>query len=256
MIIDFGCNLGFWPFRRLPATTGAEIGSVLDAHGVDRAVVGWLPAVTYRNVHEGNEALAAEVGEDPRWVCFATLNPTFPGWEDDLERCATGLGTQGLKLYPNYHAYSLAQGDADALVEAAVARDWPVMVTVRLEDERCHHLRMQVGPTPVEEIAALAQRFPRGRFVLGNGSYAEIEQCFAVVGTRETVWAELGYLKSPLEAVATCVQRFGASRLLAGTNTPLMSAAPGLQKILRAPIADAEREAILGGNAARLLRAG
>jgi len=256
MAADFGCNLGFWAFRHLPAISAADVGALLAEHGVDRAVVGWLPCVTYRNVHEGNEALAAEVGEDPRWVPFATLNPTYPGWQDDLDRCAGALRMRGLKLYPNYHSYSVGDGAADSLVEAALSRAWPVMVYVRLEDERFHHLRMQVGPTPVDDIAALAKRFPDGQFVLANGSYPEIERWFELVGPRETAWAELGYLKSPLEAVATCVERFGASRLLAGTNTPLMSPAPGLQKIARAPITDVDREAILGGNAARLLRAG
>ncbi len=254
--IDFGCNLGPWAFRRLPATSPGQILALMDACAVEQAVVGWLPAVLYRNVHEGNEELAEAVGDQARLVPFATLSPAFPGWNDDLARCADALGMRGLKLYPNYHCYSLAAGEADALVEAVACLLWPVMIYVRLEDERGHHLRMQVEPTPVDEIAALAQRFPAATLVMANGTFAEIERLFELLGgTTERVFAELGYLKSPLEAVATCVRRFGAERLLAGTNLPLMSPAPGVEKVRRAPISEAAKAAILGGNAARLLRA-
>ncbi len=254
MTTDFSCAIGPWAFRRLPVTTAEGTRKALKREGIDRAVVSSLPAVLYKNPHEGNVQLIEEIGERSRtFVPFAVLNSEFPGWEEDLRRCAEELGMQGLRLYPNYQRYSLRKRPARDLVAKAGQLDWPVCISVRLEDERYHHWRMKVKPTPVREIAALALRLPATTIVLSGGSYADIKLFFQEVGDRANTFAEIGWLKSPLEAVATCVQEFGAERLLMGTNFPLMVPWCGTAKVREADIPEAAKSAILGGNAAGIL---
>ena len=254
MTIDFSCAIGPWAFRRLPVTTATDARRELKREGIDLAVVSSLPAVLYKNPQEGNLGLAAEVGKRSRvWVPFAVLNPMFPGWEEDLRYCAEGLEMKGLRLYPNYHGYQLRRREARALVRAATELGWPVQVSVRLEDERYHHWGWQVKPTPVAHIAKLAADLPEATVILSGGSYADIRAFFEAVGDRENTCAELGWLKSPLEAVKTCVGEFGAERLLLGTNYPLMVPFCATEKVTRADIPAAAERAIMGGNAARIL---
>lgn len=254
MTIDFSCTIGPWAFRRLPVTTAEGTLKALERESIDRAVVSSLPAVLYKNPHEGNVQLIEEIEAHSRtFIPFAVLNPEFPGWEEDLRRCAEDLGMQGLRMYPNYQRYSLRKRPARDLVAAAGRMDWPVCISVRLEDERYHHWRMKVKPTPVRDIAALAMRLPSANVVLSGGSYADLKLFFQTTGDATNTFAEIGWLKSPLEAVATCVAEFGAERLLMGTNFPLMVPWCGTEKVRQADIPEAAKAAILGGNAARLL---
>jgi predicted TIM-barrel fold metal-dependent hydrolase len=112
---------------------------------------------------------------------------------------------------------------------------------------------MKVKPTPVAPIAQLALDIPEATVVLSGGSYADVKGFFAAVGDAPDAYAEIGWLKSPLEAVKTCVQEFGAERLLMGTNFPLMVPWCGTEKVTRADIPEDAKQAIMGGNAARLL---
>jgi predicted TIM-barrel fold metal-dependent hydrolase len=257
MTIDFSCTIGPWAFRRLQVTTTEGTRKALKREGIDRAVVSSLPAVLYKSPHEGNVQLVEETGKGSRtFIPFAVLNPEFPGWEEDLRRCAEELGMRGLRLYPNYHRYSLRKRPARDIVAAAGRMDWPVCISVRLEDERYHHWRMKVNPTPVGDIAALTMRLPSANVVLSGGSYADIKVFFEQVGHQPNAFAEIGWLKSPLEALATCVEEFGAERLLMGTNFPLMVPWCGTEKVRQADIPEAAKAAILGGNAARLLGLG
>jgi len=255
--IDFSCTIGPWAFRRLQVTTAEGTRKALRREGIERAVVSSLPAVLYKNPHAGNEQLAEELGGPSRFcVPFAVLNPSLPGWREDLRRCAQDLGMRGLRLYPNYQRYSLRSRETKALVRGAAKLGWPVCVSVRLEDERFHHWAMKVKPTPVAAIARLALDLPQATVVLSGGSYADLGAFFSAVGDAPNAYAEIGWVKSPLEAVKACVQQFGAERLLMGTSFPFDVPWCGTEKITRADIADEAKQAIMGGNAARLLGLG
>ena len=254
-MIDFCCAIGPWAFRRLPVTTSDGCRKALWREKIDRAVVSSLAAVLYKNPHEGNVQLIEEIGRASRtFIPFAVLNPMFPGWEEDLRRCREELGMRGLRLYPNYQGWSLRRREARALVRAAAAIGWVTVVSIRLEDERFHHWRMKVKPTPVADAARLALAVPEATVILSGGTYLEIEAFFRAVGDASNAFAEIGWVKSPLEAVKACVEQFGAERLLFGTNFPLDVPWCGTAKIRRADIPEAAKAAILGGNAARLLR--
>ena len=64
MTIDFCCAIGPWAFRRLESTTAWDCRRELKREGIDRAVVSSLPAVTYKNPHEGNFALMVSEADD------------------------------------------------------------------------------------------------------------------------------------------------------------------------------------------------
>lgn len=254
MTVDFSCTIGPWAFRRLPATTADEVCKALRREGISRAVVSSLPAVLYKNPHAGNEQLIEELSPESRFfIPFAVLNPHFPGWREDLRRCAEDLGMRGLRLYPNYQRFSLRSRETRALIRMAAELRWPICVSVRLEDERFHHWAMKVKPTSIGAIAKLVAESPEATIVLSGGSYADLQAFFRAVGDAPNAYAEIGWVKSPLEAVKTCVEEFGAERLLMGTNFPFDVPWCGTEKIRRANIPDTAKRAILGGNAAKLL---
>ena len=104
MIIDVNAYLGHWPFRQLRHNTASGLLKLMDKNGIDKAIVSSINAIFYKNCHSGNEELAAETkAHRDRLIPFATLNPEYPGWEDDLKHCHEDFGMTGLRLLPHYH---------------------------------------------------------------------------------------------------------------------------------------------------------
>src|SRR5690606_31962711 len=130
---------GNWPFRRMRYNDPAGLLERLGRIGVERAWVTLLDAVMYKNVHAGNEQLAEMVAGYEALVPVGTINPTWPGWERDLEACGGSLGFAGVRVNPNYHGWPLADGLLGELLDGAGELGLFVEVAPRMTDERHHH---------------------------------------------------------------------------------------------------------------------
>ncbi len=250
MLVDVNAYIGHWPFRQLRITTAEGLVREMDRQGIDRAVVANLHGVFYKNVQPANEELAeAAQPFGDRLIPFATLNPEYPGWEEDLRRCVE-LGLRGLRLYPQYHGYKLAGEAALALVDAAARLGWAVQAPMRLVDRRGRH-PMDLGEdlSPADYEAAIGAR-PNVRWMalaaVGlDGRRLPPEASYAVEISRLTA-----VLRRDIQRLLESV---GPGRVVWGTGMPLNMAAPALLR-LQALDVDAEvRERIAWRNAAEIL---
>ena len=111
MIIDTNAYLGPFAFRQLRHNTPDALLRLMDEKGIDKAVVSSASAITYRNAQPGNKEVAqATAPHRDRLIPSAVVNPFYAGWKDDLKICHEELGMKGLRLYPKWHNYSLADG--------------------------------------------------------------------------------------------------------------------------------------------------
>src|SRR5262245_8580128 len=98
-MIDANAYIGEWPFRAIDYTTPDSLLRKMDAMGVEKAIVSRLANVFYKDVLVGNRQLHAIVRRHPdRFVPAYTINPAFPGWEEDLQICIAELGMRHLRL--------------------------------------------------------------------------------------------------------------------------------------------------------------
>ena len=170
MLIDVNTYIGHWAFRRLPYNTAEALVRQMDAHGIDRAVVASTHGILYKNVHAANEELAAQTRPfRDRLIPFATLNPTYPGWREDLRRCAEDLGLCGLRLFPQYHGYRLADPPGLDLIDAATELGWAVQVPMRVVDRRQRHAFDLAEDIAPDEFAAAFALRPATRWMVLNG---------------------------------------------------------------------------------------
>jgi len=169
MIYDADTWIGHWPFRPLPQRSAAGLLKQMDGHGIDKALVGSLHGLFYKDAHEANRELAGELRRhrDRLFPC-AVLNPTYPGWRQDLKQCREEFGMPVLRLVPDYHDYSLKDKAALEIIEAAHDLKMTVALFGRIVDSRGRH-RIDPGrPMAEAEVASLLGKFPKASFLTLN----------------------------------------------------------------------------------------
>ena len=102
-------------------------------------------------------------------------------------------------------------------------------------------------------IHELVLRHARATWVLAGINYLhEFRMAVSLMRRLATVHVETSCIMG-FAGIAKLVFDCGAERILFGSGAPIHHGGAGVEKILRADIGDSAREAILGGNAQRLL---
>jgi len=251
--IDVNTYVGHWPFRRIQPAGAKGLLSILDRTKTEIGLATPMQGIFYKDCLEGLREMLEEIEEyRSRLWPLAVINPAFPGWEEDFAVSIDRLGARGLRLFPNYHGYSLDDASAQALLRETEARGLPVMISVRIRDERSHHWLVKVPAVPVAEIDRMLTALPDLKVILGNALWNELDALADHLTDRVNTFAEMSHFKSPMFIVEEFVRRFGAERLLYGSAAPLHYPEAQWLRVIRAEVSDEEKEEILGGNASAL----
>ncbi len=223
------------------AFAAAGLIEALDAAGIDRAVV--CPQRARGHGYDvENDRVAALVAAHPgRLVGFARVDPLAPGAAAELER-AYGIGLRGLFLHPWEDAFPIGDAAVDPLIG-----ERPVIVAT--------------GYPWVSEglqVGELARRHPETAVVATNGAQISIsglgqrDALLALEASPNLAIQTTGvYREDFIEGVA---RRFGAGRVLFASGFPHFDPRLEVLRVQWAPNLDeAAQQAILAGNAARLL---
>ncbi len=185
MRIDLGAHVGHWPFRPLSTAGVAPLLRRMDQTGVDRAVVANLHGLFYQNPQHANEELAAwiaaETGAAERLVPFAVINPSYPGWRDDLDACRTRLGCKGVRLYPQYHDYDWSSPALAEFLALAEAEDLPVAFSLRMIDARGRSwldtdvVQAETEQLRLSDVAAAVAGHPRLRWIVLQAIFEQLD---------------------------------------------------------------------------------
>jgi len=264
--------VGHWSFRRLDASA-ADLLSLLDRNGIDRALVSAFESVLYRNVHAGNRELARRVaGHEDRLVPVATIDPTYAAWEDDLRECVEELGMVAVKMLPTYHDYDLDSAAARDLLDACAALDVPAIVCATLEDRRQRHPRVTLrgfedGGTRaftdehVDDLVGLLTDCPGTDVVLADlwsAAPRVYEACCETtkdgvrldnaVRSGETLFVLDDLYVYFTHQARAIVEDVGAENLVVGPKLPLKSFEATYTYTEMLPVSDAEKEGVRSDN--------
>ena len=255
MIIDVDAYLGHYPFRRLRRRTAGELIELMDAHGVDRAVVSSLHAVFYRDAHRGNEELHEETkGYGPRFIPVATVNPRYVGWERDLEEAVVRWKMRAATLVPEHHGYALT----DDLGRKALGRiaDYgvPVVLTQRFEDRRQRHHWDVAEDLKVETLLEVAKAHPNLKFLLSNWTGLD-GRALADAGLKGRCLIDFARLHvMVLKDVPKLIEALGVESIAFGSHMPFDYVGPSLVKLSNLGfLPEADREKVAWRNAAAFL---
>lgn len=237
MIVDVNVHLSRWPFRRLRGDDG--LGAHLRAKGVERAWAGSFDGVFHPDLASANARLAEECRRDALFVPFGTVNPAQVDWEEDLRRCHEEHRMPGIRLYPNYHDYTLDDPRFEALLRGAAERKLLVQLALKLEDPRVQHRLARVPNVDPKPLAAPLARIPGLRLMLLNTP--PIPELAAAWFETSAIEGAAGLAAAP------------ADRLLFGSQAPFFTWDAAFLKVKEAGLDAARTAAVLGGNARRLL---
>ena len=109
-MIDTNVNLFRWPSRRVAGDDPEALVARLRTRGVTKAWAGSYEALSCRDMAGVNLRLAEACRRaGPNFLMpFGCVNPKLPDWDEDLRRCHEVHQMPGIRLFPNYHAYTLA----------------------------------------------------------------------------------------------------------------------------------------------------
>ncbi|MBR5111359.1 MAG: amidohydrolase family protein [Clostridia bacterium] len=253
----------------LPFSDGTLEGlrAGMAAGGVDVSVV--LPVATgakqVPHINDSAIRLNRQAGETGVYS-FGGMHPDFPDWEKEMERLAAA-GVRGIKLHPPYQGVDLDDPRYIRIFKKA-SRLGMLVIT---------HAGLDVGLPGAEEAAPekilrAVEKAPDTPLILahmgGWRCWDEVEKLLPGAGVYLDTSFALGKLtpngdghyknEKDLEMLGEeqflrLVFLFGADHILFGTDSPWADPAAYLQSIRDLPLPEADLQAILGGNAERLL---
>ena len=256
---DANSYLGEWPTRRLngdrapsPRELVEQRQALMDRRGISRAAISRLEGVFLKDASSANRELFELVGDNDRFLPIYTLDPTFPDWRDQLERCIQewGLarGKAGLRLLPNYHGYRLDGPAVDRFLEVVAPLQVPVLLPVQLEDARMHHPAMQVPDLPGAEVAGLVNRWQNVPWIVCGATASQIASTAKLLNPAARCWFDVSRVQGPVDSIRMLRERVGVGRLVFGTNLPLHVCESPIMELADAHLPPEEDAAVRLGN--------
>ena len=153
-------------------------------------------------------------------VGFLSLDPTQPGWEEELHQGHQELGLKGIKLMPMYAGFRPDGQDLDPMWQYAQDHDLPVLL---------HTGTTFVAQAPLEctlprHLDPVATRFPEVKIILAHLSHPYENECVVVIRKHPNVYADISaihYRPFQLYHSLMLVQEYGVwNKLLFGTDYP------------------------------------
>lgn len=216
------------------------------AAGVDKFIVQSV-ATVFEQVCSINNFIAESVSDNPELIGFGTLHPDFPEITNEVDRIIS-LGLKGIKLHSDFQHFAIDDERAFPIYEAAEGR-LPILF---------HMGDTKSDMSAPERLERVIDKFPRltviGAHFAGWSMWERAEKALAGTGIYTDCSSSL-YALTPERAVSL-IHKFGADRVLWGTDYPMWNYTDELNRFNALPLSEKERKMIFGENAARLLTIG
>lgn len=181
---------------------------------------------------------------------FGTLHPGMDGAElrDEVAHIRD-IGLHGIKLHPDCQQFAVDGPESRRMMDAVAAAgmDWPVLL--HAGDNRFDY-------SHPSQIVALAKDYPQITFIAAHfGGYNEWEKSEAYLDVPNVVFdtsSSLAYI--PTIRAENLIHRLGAERFMFATDYPMWNIQDELRLFFRLRLTEAESQAILAGNARRILK--
>ena len=234
----------------------------MDEAGIDSAVLLPLDCTTAHGCQiVSNQQVAALVEKTSRFIGFASVDPSLPNAPAILERDVRSLGLRGLKLDPSLQRFNPGdESRAYPLYQVCATLEIPVLL----------HCGMSWAPSGLASLAQpllleeAVQAFPSLNFILAHFGWPWVQEAALLALKYPNVFLDTSILYSgtPRDALRhvlaeqvglDVVERSLFNKLVFGSNYPRVDMRRMVRGVRALGLSPATEQAILGGNASRLL---
>jgi predicted TIM-barrel fold metal-dependent hydrolase len=262
-LIDTNVHVFEWPFRKLKYAQPAALAEKLRRHGVTQAWAASFEALFAKDIAGANARLVegcARSGKD-FFVPVGSVNPLWPGWAEDLRRIHEVHRLGIIRLHPCYHGYALSEPGFAELLVRATERKLLVQIVLEMEDPRVHHPAVRSPSANPAPLVSLLPKIPGARIQLLGDQFTWMRMPAA---KPLLTMANVAHDFSALEGVGGVGRllqgkhwhlagKIPLERMVFGSHAPYFPVESALLKLFEAPFSAAEMQALMAGNARRLL---
>lgn len=235
MYFDAAAFCGHWPYYHLRQGSLPQVLQKLKAAGIEGGFLSSLEAIFYNDPWEADGPLTEEL-KNTNWRVAMSVNPDLP-WAQQLVRQGFDAGAGAVRLYPCIHGYEEDGQQVISICRFAGQLGLPVILTLRMEDERMQYLLRQKNPD-FARIRKLTQQCPQTRFLLSNCLVHQVDELLPLPSN---VWFDTAGFKG--EFYLEDQKSIPGERILFGSFTPLQAVSSA---VLSVP--EAQKEPIMCGN--------
>ncbi len=168
-----------------------------------------------------DDYVAQYIASDPdHLIGFLSVDPTQPGWQQEMEYGHQELGMKGIKLLSMYAGFYPNDEQLDPLWQYATDHQLPVLL---------HTGTTFVAQAPLDctlprHLDSVATRFPQVRIIMAHLSHPYEGECVVVIRKHPNVYSDISalhYRPFQLYHSLMLVQEYGVwGKLLFGTDYP------------------------------------
>jgi uncharacterized protein len=259
-LIDTNVHLFEWPFRRLKYARTGALAEKLRQHGVQQAWAGTFEGLLAKDLGAANSRLAEECRREGNglFVPIGSVNPMWPDWAEDVERCHSVHRMPGIRLHPGYHGYALDDPEFARLLRLATHHGMFVQIALGLEDPRVQHPLIKAPVVNPQPLITVLKDVPEARVQLLNSWQWTRQAPARALLAMPNVTFDLAELEG-VGAVGRMLQGkhwyFGGQvpleKLLFGSHSPYFPVEATLLRMFESPLSLPQMRAIMETNARR-----
>lgn len=219
--------------------TAAKLRETAAAAGIRKQLI-CSAATVPEQVEQINNFIHSVCEEEPMFIGFGTMHPDYPDFEKELARIKA-LGLRGVKLHTDFQMFNIDDARAFPMYRAIVDAEIPVLF--HMGDEK----RIYSEP---RQLRRIKERFPELVAIAahfgGHQKWAEAEAELSGIGVYFDTSSTLAFLAP--ERAADMIGALGEDNFFYGTDFPMWDHVEELERFMRLPLSDLQREKILYKN--------
>ena len=166
----------------------------------------------------------------------------------------------GLRIYPGYQPFDLGHPAMESLVKMTAERGLILQVVFGMEDPRVHHPIINVGPVTFAPLLQVMKRAPDAKVELlhfpGSPQGDQLSQFMTHPNTVMDISrlegnGAVGRMIGSITGLPSA--RVPVDRIVFGSHAPYFPVETALLKLVESPLDVQQLQAIMRGNARRLL---
>lgn len=247
--IDVNASAGFWPIQHFSIRDLETLDAVYNAEEIGEAWVSAIESILFPEPDTHDFRLFEKLTSYRRFRPVKTLNLNLANWRKSCDLAFEQFPIVALKLFPNYHDYALDSAQVEEACVYAAERSVPVLLQMRVNDERNQPPFLEVGGVRADDIAALSLRHPKARFIALCSYIYELD---ALSRGGANLMADTAFLDF-FETLATSAEWMPAERLVFGSHAPFLHIKSSVLKIECSAFPEAVRLGVASQNLMQML---